>query len=241
MERRLKCGVCAAAALALVLCFSMEQKTRAMQTAGNAQTTLVIDAGHGGFDGGAVGADGTAEQDINLSIAKRVQVLANFFGVPTAMTRPDENALDYNPSRTVRENKIADIKAREKLVNSIPSPVFLSIHLNKFSDAQYHGAQVFYSTGNVQGKPLAEQIQQCLIDGCDPLNPAGQCQGDQAVRQGAVSLLFQRKSHGHGGMRLSVQSGRRSAAAGRSLSQTTCCRRDLRIFTQPERYVTEEI
>ena len=54
MERRLKCGVCAAAALALVLCFSMEQKTRAMQTAGNAQTTLVIDAGHGGFDGGAV-------------------------------------------------------------------------------------------------------------------------------------------------------------------------------------------
>lgn len=48
MERRLKCGVCAAAALALVLCFSMEQKTRAMQTAGNAQTTLVIDAGHGG-------------------------------------------------------------------------------------------------------------------------------------------------------------------------------------------------
>ncbi|MFR0942118.1 MAG: N-acetylmuramoyl-L-alanine amidase [Butyricicoccus sp.] len=80
---------------------------------GNAQTTLVIDAGHGGFDGGAVGTDGTAEQDINLSIAKRVQVLANFFGVPTAMTRPDENALDYNPSCTVRENKIADIKARK--------------------------------------------------------------------------------------------------------------------------------
>ena len=48
MERRLKCGVCAAAALALVLCFGMEQKTHAMQTAGNAQTTLVIDAGHGG-------------------------------------------------------------------------------------------------------------------------------------------------------------------------------------------------
>ncbi|MFQ7688959.1 MAG: N-acetylmuramoyl-L-alanine amidase [Butyricicoccus sp.] len=146
MERRLKCGVCAAAALALVLCFSMEQKTRAMQTAGNAQTTLVIDAGHGGFDGGAVGADGTAEQDINLSIAKRVQVLANFFGVPTAMTRPDENALDYNPSRTVREQN-RGYQGTGKLVNSIPSPVFLSIHLNKFSDAQYHGAQVFYSTG----------------------------------------------------------------------------------------------
>ena len=90
MERRLKCGVCAAAALALVLCFGIDEN-RAMQTARNAQTTLVIDAGHGGFDGGAVGADGTAEAwDINLSIAKRVQVLANFFGVPAAMTRPDE-------------------------------------------------------------------------------------------------------------------------------------------------------
>ena len=54
MERRLKCGVCAAAALALVLCFGMEQKTRAMQTAGNAQTTLVIDAGHGGEEPGAM-------------------------------------------------------------------------------------------------------------------------------------------------------------------------------------------
>ena len=94
MEKRLKCGICAAAALALVLSFGVEQRIRAVQTAGNTQTTLVIDAGHGGFDGGAVGADGTTEQDINLSIARRVQVLANFFGVPTAMTRPDENALD---------------------------------------------------------------------------------------------------------------------------------------------------
>lgn len=112
MERRLKCGVCAAAALRW--CCALAWCRKPVQCDGrNAQTTLVIDAGHGGFDGGAVGADGTAEQDINLSIAKRVQVLANFFGVPTAMTRPDENALDYNPSRTVRENKIADIKARK--------------------------------------------------------------------------------------------------------------------------------
>ena len=109
MERRLKCGVCAAAALALVLCFGMEQKTRAMQTAGNAQTTLVIDAGHGGFDGGAVGADGTAEQDINLSIAKRVQVLANFFGVPTAMTRPDENRGYQGTGEAGKQHSVAGV------------------------------------------------------------------------------------------------------------------------------------
>ena len=181
MKIRLKQVLGIAAALTLALTVGARQGIRAVQTTKDTRTTLVIDAGHGGFDGGAVGADGTTEQDINLSIARRVQVLAQFFGVPTAMTRPDENALDYDPSRTVRENKIADIKAREKLVNSIPEPVFLSIHLNKFSDAQYHGAQVFYAAGSAAGKTLAEQLQQCLIDGCDPTNHRQAKQADSAI------------------------------------------------------------
>lgn len=132
--------------------------------------TLVIDAGHGGFDGGAVGLSGTTEQDINLSIAQRVQALAEFFGVHTAMTRTDGNALDYDPSRPVRENKIADIKAREQLVQDMADPVFLSIHLNKFSDAQYHGAQVFYSPNHAGSSALAELLQAALTEGCDPSN-----------------------------------------------------------------------
>jgi len=135
-----------------------------------AKPTLVIDAGHGGFDGGAVGANGTAEQDINLSIARKVQELSIFFGVDTSMTRIDENALNYDPSRPIRENKAADIKAREQCVNSVLNPVFLSIHLNKFSDPQYHGAQVFYSPNHAGSLALAESIQSALIDGCDSEN-----------------------------------------------------------------------
>ena len=81
-----------------------------------ASATLVIDAGHGGFDGGAVSERGVSEQAINLSVAQRVRALACFFGVQTAMTRTDEGALDYDPSRSVRENKIADIHARERIV-----------------------------------------------------------------------------------------------------------------------------
>ena len=181
MGKHLKRGICVAAVLLAVLNGGAGQRVHMVQTAGNARTTLVIDAGHGGFDGGAVGTDGTAEQDINLSIARRVQALAVFFGIPTAMTRSDENALDYDPARSIRENKIADIKAREKLVNQIPMPVFLSIHLNKFSDAQYHGAQVFYSSGNAFGKHLAERLQQCLIDGCDPSNHRQAKQADDSI------------------------------------------------------------
>lgn len=132
--------------------------------------TLIIDAGHGGFDGGAVGATGTTEQDINLSIAQRVQLLASFFGVPTVMTRADGQALDYDPSRPVRENKVADIKAREQIVLQTENPVFVSIHLNKFSDPQYHGAQVFYSVNHAGGRALAELLQDALVAGCDPSN-----------------------------------------------------------------------
>ena len=181
MEKRLKRWIGITLGVTLLLTVWTRQTIGAVQAAGDAPVTLVIDAGHGGFDGGAVGADGTTEQGINLSIAQRIRAMAAFFGIRTAMTRTDENALEYDPSRSVRENKVADIKAREKLVQRIPSPVFMSIHLNKFSDAQYHGAQVFYSAGNAESKPLAEQVQQCLIDGCDPTNHRQAKQADDSI------------------------------------------------------------
>lgn len=143
--------------------------------------TLVIDAGHGGFDGGAVGATGTTEQDINLSIAQRVQLLADFFGVTTIMTRTDGQALAYDPSRPVRENKVADIKAREQIVLQADNPIFLSVHLNKFSDPQYHGAQVFYSVNHAGGRALAELLQDALITGCDPSNTRQARPAEQSI------------------------------------------------------------
>lgn len=134
------------------------------------EPVLVIDAGHGGFDGGAVSGNGTYEKDINLSISKRTQDLAAFFGVQTKLTRENEDALDYDASKSVRENKVADIKARETIVNGVPNPIFLSIHLNKFGESQYHGAQVFFSANNVESQTLAELLQSSLISGVDPEN-----------------------------------------------------------------------
>lgn len=171
-----------AAALALALVVGMRGGSMVQAIAQNrAARTLVIDAGHGGFDGGAVGSSGTSEQDINLSIAQRVQALAEFFGVHTAMTRTDENALGYDPSRSVRENKIADIKAREQFVQETSNPVFLSIHLNKFSDARYHGAQVFYSPSHPDSRTLAERMQETLAEGCDPANTRQAKQAESTI------------------------------------------------------------
>lgn len=171
-----------AAALALALVVGMRGGSMVQAIAQNrAARTLVIDAGHGGFDGGAVGSSGTSEQDINLSIAQRVQALAEFFGVHTAMTRTDENALGYDPSRSVRENKIADIKAREQFVQETSNPVFLSIHLNKFSDARYHGAQVFYSPSHPDSCTLAERMQETLAEGCDPANTRQAKQAESTI------------------------------------------------------------
>lgn len=132
--------------------------------------TLVIDAGHGGFDGGAVSADGLCEQDINLSIARRIEALAGFFGVQSVLTRPDEQALDYQPGRSVHDNKVADLHARERIAAETANAVFLSIHLNKFEQSIYHGAQVFYSPNDPDSKPLAEALQAALIEGLDPTN-----------------------------------------------------------------------
>lgn len=147
----------------------------------HAPVTLVLDAGHGGFDGGAESESGMSEQAVNLSVAQRTQLLARFFGVKTVMTRVDAQALDYDPSRTVRENKVADIRAREKIVGAVASPVFVSIHLNKFPEPQYHGAQVFYSINHAGGKPLAEAIQRALIEGCDPDNRRAAKQAESSV------------------------------------------------------------
>lgn len=162
---------CVAVALAAVVAIFLRSQGAAMAfSPWEDAHTLVIDAGHGGFDGGAIGTNGTTEQHINLSVAKRTQALAGFFGIPTVMTRMDENALGYQPGRKIRENKVADIKTREKIVNDTPDPVFISVHLNKFEDGKYWGAQVFYSKGNDKSKLLGQTMQQCLINGLNKEN-----------------------------------------------------------------------
>lgn len=124
--------------------------------------TIVIDAGHGGEDGGAVGKSPKAEKDINLAIAKDLQQLLKAAGYRVVMTRTTDTSLS-EPLATVHERKVSDLHNRLKLVQSQGNCIFVSIHENFFEQSQYWGTQVFYSTNNEKSKEIAEAIRSQVI------------------------------------------------------------------------------
>ena len=129
----------------------------------NNDFNIIIDAGHGGEDGGAVAPDGSLEKDYNLDIALRLKQVLTFYGYNVITTRTTDTMTCNDGLKTQREKKISDIRNRLKLINSIDNPVFVSIHQNKFSDPSQHGSQVFYSKNNSHSKTLADEIQNSII------------------------------------------------------------------------------
>lgn len=131
--------------------------------------TVVIDPGHGGEDGGAVAADGTVESQINLAVARRLDVILTFWGCDTKLLRSEDVSLHDPECANIRQKKVSDIHNRVKLVNETESPRLISIHQNHFTQSKYHGAQVFYAGGPL-GQPWAELTQQNLKRCLDPGN-----------------------------------------------------------------------
>lgn len=121
----------------------------------------VIDAGHGGEDGGAVSADGVKESTLNLEISLRVHDLFRFVGENTMLTRTTEAAV-YTEGDTIRARKASDIRNRVELVNQADHSVLLSIHQNSLPASPVtHGAQVFWNPQD-HSKALAESVQTML-------------------------------------------------------------------------------
>lgn len=150
--------------------------------------TVIIDAGHGGFDGGTSSSDGTVEKDLNLQISHKINEILNSFGVKTIMTRTGDNGLNDENLPTIRQKKISDIKKRLSLINETEDAVFVSIHQNHFSQEKYSGAQVFYSKNNPQSQQLAEKIRFRLITALQPDNTR------EIKRSGSeIYLLFHAK------------------------------------------------
>lgn len=117
---------------------------------------IVLDAGHGGEDPGAV-CNGLIEKDLNLEIVKLVNDLLKANGYQTYLTREDDRLL-YKSGEENRK-KYFDIRNREKIANSFEDAVFISVHFNKFPAEYCNGFQAFYHGDNVLGKILAQSIQ----------------------------------------------------------------------------------
>lgn len=142
------------------------------QTDVQTEPVLVIDAGHGGADGGAIADDGTMESDINLDIALRLECFADFWGVETEMTRRSDDIAYPADATTLSAMKKADQYARVSLINSTPGAVLISIHQNKYPSASPYGPQVFY--GSAEGSDtLANIIQENLTGQLCPSNRRG--------------------------------------------------------------------
>jgi len=130
------------------------------------RSCVIIDAGHGGEDGGATSCTGVLESQINLEISLRLNDLMHLLGVKTQMIRTTDRSV-YTQGQTIAAKKVSDLKQRVSIANSTENAVLLSIHQNHFSDSRYSGAQVFYAPTQ-DSKELADALQKDLITSVNP-------------------------------------------------------------------------
>lgn len=127
---------------------------------------FIIDAGHGGIDGGATSCTGVLESQINLEIAMRINDLFRFMGYETVMIRTTDTSI-YTSGNTIAAQKLSDLKERVRIVNNQEKNILISLHQNTFSDKKYSGAQVFYSPAE-GSKILADTVQSALVTVLNP-------------------------------------------------------------------------
>ena len=131
-------------------------------------SVVLIDPGHGGFDGGTTAEDGTIEKHLNLAVALCLRDLLMVCGVPVVMTRDTDIGLDEDASASIRNRKVSDMKNRLALYEA--ADVVISIHQNYFAQPQYSGTQLFYSKNNGDSAVLAEEIRRMVVGWTQPQN-----------------------------------------------------------------------
>ena len=170
-SKRIKILLCLSALILLVASIPTYKETLRYVEKLSSSDFLVIDPGHGGFDGGAESSKGIPEKDINLQIAKEIQALAEADGWNVVMTRNKDITLGDSEG-TIRHRKTQDLLERKRIIAEVSPEVAVSIHLNSFrEDCSVRGAQVFFpkesedSLTATQSKALAEAIQSALTQG----------------------------------------------------------------------------
>ncbi|MEE0969321.1 MAG: N-acetylmuramoyl-L-alanine amidase [Clostridia bacterium] len=128
----------------------------------NAMPTVIIDAGHGGEDGGTEGKNGVKEKDLNLDIAFKLRDILKAYGMNVILTR-SEDILLYDRNVDYKGHKKSlDLKARLDIAKSVPDSIFVSIHMNAYPSDKYSGLQVWYSKNDTGSKLLADTVQSLI-------------------------------------------------------------------------------
>ena len=145
--------------------------------------TIIVDAGHGGFDGGATASDGTIEKDINLQISQKLSELLRFYGCEVIATRDSDTGTEDDDSLAIAKRKKSDLSNRLKLMKDNPDAIYVSIHLNKFTTSAASGAQVFYTKKYKESHTLANCVQSSIKNLIQPEN-------NRVVKQGTDSTYL---------------------------------------------------
>ncbi len=125
---------------------------------------IVIDAGHGGVDGGAMSCTGVPESQINLEISLKLEDLCHLLGLKTIMIRTTDRSV-HTEGNSIASKKVSDLKQRVRIANETENAVYISIHQNNFAQSRYSGAQVFYAPtegSNILAKVIQDTYSECL-------------------------------------------------------------------------------
>ena len=142
---------------------------------------VVVDAGHGGEDGGAVGVNGAMEKDINLAIALELEAYLKQNNFEVIMIRDSDCSVGDQSLGTIAERKRSDTKNRLQAVEEAGECIVISIHQNHFTESQYDGAQVFYSGNRPESAELAETIRANIVSSLQPENKRQNKQAEKNI------------------------------------------------------------
>ncbi len=149
--------------------FSAQSTTAVAPIMTGKADTLILDAGHGGEDGGAVSITGVPESQMNLAIVLKMDDILAFYGTSPILLRTEDVSLHDSTAVTLREKKVSDLKNRVTAIQAAGNATLISIHQNSYPDGRYHGAQVFYAPtdGSME---LAQHIQNAFKTSLQPDN-----------------------------------------------------------------------
>ena len=127
---------------------------------------IVLDAGHGGEDGGASSKEGTLEKDLNLAITLKVKQILEKKDFKVILTRENDSSLDQG-EENISKRKVSDLNNRIKIINNSNADMVVSIHMNSFPQEKYYGWQTFYKANCIYSKEIATNIQNCIKNNID--------------------------------------------------------------------------